>query len=161
MSDYWFNKAKPNELLRLNGPLGTFFLRDSAGIDLIFLATGTGIAPIKMMLRALGECSPSQRPHSITVLWGGRNTQDLYENLDEIHGEFNYIPVLSRRASAWSGASGYIQDVLLDLKPDLRNAAIYACGSVIMTHAAKTSLIEAGLPFERFYSDSFVSSGVS
>jgi CDP-4-dehydro-6-deoxyglucose reductase len=71
MSDYWFNHAKPNDLLRLNGPLGTFFLRESAKTDVFFLATGTGIAPVKSMLESLLNVSEDQQPQSITVIWGG------------------------------------------------------------------------------------------
>lgn len=159
MSDYWFKQAKPNDLLRLNGPLGTFFLRETVDIDLVFLATGTGIAPVKSMLESMAQCQFDQRPRSITVLWGGRHAQDLYLDVDEIIGEFSYIPVQSRPANDWTGAKGYVQDVLLDAKPDLTNAVVYACGSDAMIHSAKIRLVEAGLPDKCFYSDAFVSSG--
>lgn len=159
MSDYWFKQAKPNDLLRLNGPLGTFFLRETVDMDLVFLATGTGIAPVKSMLESMAQCQFDQRPRSITVLWGGRHAQDLYLDVDEIIGEFSYIPVQSRPANDWTGARGYVQDVLLDAKPDLTNAVVYACGSDAMIHSAKVRLVEAGLPDKRFYSDAFVSSG--
>ena len=161
MSDYWFKQAKPNDLLRLNGPLGTFFLRETVDMDLVFLATGTGIAPVKSMLESLAKCQFDQRPKSITVLWGGRHAQDLYLNVDEIIGEFSYIPVQSRPANNWTGAEGYVQDVLLGAKPDLTNTVVYACGSDAMIHSAKIRLVEAGLPGKRFYSDAFVSSGAS
>lgn len=161
MSDYWFKKAKPNDLLRLNGPLGTFFLRDTAGTNLIFLATGTGIAPIKAMLESLTQIQRDQQPKTVTVLWGGRQSQDLYLDVAEIPGRVAYIPVQSRPADDWLGARGYVQDVLLDAKPDLPNAVVYACGSDAMIHSAKTRLIEAGLPAKRFYSDAFVSSGTN
>jgi CDP-4-dehydro-6-deoxyglucose reductase len=130
-------------------------------MDLVFLATGTGIAPVKSMLESLAQCRFDQRPKSITVLWGGRHAQDLYLNVDEIIGEFSYIPVQSRPANDWTGAKGYVQDVLLDAKPDLTNTVVYACGSDAMIHSAKTRLVEAGLPGKRFYSDAFVSSGAS
>lgn len=161
MSDYWFNQAKPNDLLRLNGPLGTFFLRESTGIDLIFLATGTGIAPVKAMLESMAHLSSDQQPRTVTVLWGGRKSQDLYFNVADIPGPHTYIPVQSRPLDGWSGAKGYIQDVLLDTKADLTNAAVYACGSDAMIHSAKTRLVEAGLLAKRFYSDAFVSSGTN
>lgn len=161
MSDYWFNQAKPNDLLRLNGPLGTFFLRETAGIDLIFLATGTGIAPVKAMLESMAHLSPDLRPKTVTVLWGGRKSQDLYFNVNDIPGPHTYIPVQSRPSDGWSGSKGYIQDVLLDTKQDLINAAVYACGSDVMIHSAKNRLVQAGLPAKRFYSDAFVSSGIN
>ncbi|HJW57955.1 MAG TPA: 2Fe-2S iron-sulfur cluster-binding protein [Burkholderiaceae bacterium] len=158
MSDYWFNQAKSNDLLRLNGPLGTFFLRETKGVDLIFLATGTGISPVKAMLESMISVIPDQRPKSVTVLWGGRRPEDLYLNIANISGFHTYIPVLSRPDKNWSGANGYVHDVLMDTDPDLKNAAVYACGSDAMIHSAKTRLVQAGLPAKRFYSDAFLSS---
>ena len=69
MSEFWFNQAKLADLLRFHGPLGTFFLRDVANIDLIFLATGTGIAPVRAMLGSLTNRSAQERPRSVTLLW--------------------------------------------------------------------------------------------
>ena len=161
MSRYWFSQAKPNDLLRLSGPLGTFFLRESAGLDLIFLATGTGIAPVKAILESMVQMSSEQHSKTATVFWGGRDSQDLYFNVADIPGSHTYIPVHSRPSDDWTGAMGYVQDVLLATKPDLSNAAVYACGSEAMIHSAKALLVEAGLPANRFYSDAFVSSGTN
>jgi CDP-4-dehydro-6-deoxyglucose reductase len=113
------------------------------------------------MLESLLRRPSNEQPKSITVLWGGRNLQDLYINFNKISGEFLYIPVQSRPANDWIGAKGYVQDVLLDTRPDLTNAVIYACGSDIMIHAAKISLIKAGLSLKNFYSDAFVRSGIN
>jgi len=159
MSEFWFRKAKPNDLLRLNGPLGTFFLRDVTHKDLFFLATGTGIAPVKSMLESLGGIQSDRRPKSTTVIWGGRHTQDLYMNVAAFPEGVKYVPVLSRGESEWQGATGYVQDVLLATRPNIENAAVYACGSDAMIHSAKKRLIEAGLLERQFLSDAFVSSG--
>ncbi|MDP4835548.1 MAG: FAD-binding oxidoreductase [Burkholderiales bacterium] len=161
MSDYWFNQAKPNDLLRLNGPLGTFFLRDNANADVFFLATGTGIAPFKAILESLTQVPEVQRPNSITVLWGGRKPEDLYIDVATIPGQHRYIPVISRSNEGWKGGKGYVQDHLLSMTPDLSNAAVYACGSDSMINTAMQSLCSAGLPSKRFYSDAFVSSGIA
>jgi CDP-4-dehydro-6-deoxyglucose reductase len=161
MSQYWFGQAKINDLLRLYGPLGTFFLRDIAGADLIFLATGTGIAPVKAMLESMVHLPGDQRPKSVTVLWGGRKMRDLYLDVAGISGGHTYIPVLSRPDETWSGAKGYVQDVLLTLNRPLEKARIYACGSDSMIRSAKAILTSRGLPSDRFYSDAFVSSGVN
>lgn len=161
MSNYWFNQAKSNDLLRFNGPLGTFFLRDTANIDLIFLATGTGIAPVKSILESLAENPTDQCPRSITVFWGGRVLEDLYFNIANIPLKLKFIPVLSRANADWSGYHGYVQQALLDTFTDLKNAAVYACGSDIMIRSAKETLTSAGLPDNRFYSDAFVCSGNS
>jgi len=158
MSDYWFNQAKSNDLLRLNGPLGTFFLRNHAGVDLIFLATGTGIAPVKAILESISELPAEQRPKSVTVFWGARVPSDLYLDVASIPSAERFVPVLSRAGADWLGAKGHIQDVLLSEDPDLSNVAVYACGSNAMIHGAKKALVDAGLPSQRFYSDAFVCS---
>jgi CDP-4-dehydro-6-deoxyglucose reductase len=158
MSNYWFNHAKINDLLRLQGPRGTFSLRDVAGRNLIFLATGTGIAPVKAMLEALVTLAPSSAPASVTVLWGGRLPCDLYLDIGRMPAIHRYTPVLSRADDAWEGARGHVQDVLLGEGPDLGNAVVYACGSDAMIHDARPALARAGLPERRFHSDAFVCS---
>lgn len=157
-STYWFEQAKENDLLRLHGPLGTFFLRALAGKDLIFLATGTGIAPVKAMLEGLPMLAQDERPASVAVYWGGRHSEDLYWDPATVQGEHRFVPVLSRPASQWEGASGYVQQVLLGERADFSNAVVYACGSDLMIRAAKEALEEAGLPARGFFSDAFVSS---
>ena len=159
MSQYWFNQSAVNDLLRLNGPQGTFFLRDIAKCDLIFLATGTGIAPVKAMLEALPSFPADQQPRSVTVLWGARCERDLYFDIASLPGIQRYLPVLSRAEATWEGEQGYVQDALLRQISDLRNAVVYACGSDLMIHSAKSMLTAAGLPSQHFYSDAFVCSG--
>ena len=159
MSQYWFDQAKVNDLLRIHGPLGSFFFRPLNGLHLIFLATGTGIAPVKAMLEQLAATATADRPLSVTVYWGGREPQDLYADPNQWLDTLRYVPVLSRAPIDWTGTRGHVQKALLSDKSDLLNAVIYACGSAAMIHSAKAQLTEAGLPDERFYSDAFVSSG--
>lgn len=158
MSRYWFDEAKTNDLLRLNGPLGTFFLRDPSGLDLILLATGTGMAPIKAILEGMGSWSKELLPHSINVYWGGRIPQDLYWNPTEVGISLRYFPVLSRADSVWSGVRGYVQQAVLKSDINLKHAVVYACGSVAMIDGARAQMVAAGLNVRRFYSDAFVSS---
>ncbi len=158
MSEYWFKQARLNDLLRFNGPLGTFFLHETAGLDLVFLATGTGIAPVKAMLETLPGLPSEQRPRSVMILWGGRVESDLYVDVVAMAGHHRYVPVLSRPANNWSGARGHVQDVLLETGMALANAAVYACGSNEMIRDAKNVLVDAGLPGGRFHADAFVCS---
>ena len=158
LSDYWFKQAKVNDLLRLNGPLGTFFLRNFAQLNLVFLATGTGISPVKAMLESLVGIAPALAPKSVTVFWGGRIPLDMYFDAQAIPAGHRFVPVLSRAAAGWAGVRGYVQKALLDEHPDLANTAVYACGSDNMIRSAKTSLLAAGLPEKRFFADAFVSS---
>jgi len=163
LSAYWFERAQPNDLLRFNGPRGTFFLRPVAGLDLVFLATGTGVAPICAMLRQVAAMAPQERPHSVSLYWGGRQRADLYLDPHEHLPALRYVPVLSREDAGWGGARGHVQDVLLhDVAQGrlrgLAHCAVYACGSDLMIHGASRALADAGLPPRRFFSDAFVSS---
>jgi CDP-4-dehydro-6-deoxyglucose reductase len=159
MSEYWFGQVKANDLLRLRGPLGTFFLRDLADQDLVFLATGTGIAPVKAMLEGLASSVRERRPLSIKVCWGGRLPEDLYWDSRGIDLEHEFVPVLSRADEAWQGARGHVQETLLSLRPDLRRTVVYACGSDLMVRDARRQLVDAGLSERRFRSDAFLPSG--
>jgi CDP-4-dehydro-6-deoxyglucose reductase len=158
MSRYWFEQAKLNDLLRLRGPLGSFCLRDVAGVDLILLATGTGMAPIKAMLERLDQ-GPGLNQNSVHVFWGGRTQADLYWCVAGVEERYVYTPVLSRAGAEWTGARGYVQQAVLAANIDLKNAAVYACGSPAMIASARSLLLNAGLESRRFRSDAFVCSG--
>ena len=158
MSSYWFCNAKVDDLVRINGPLGTFFLRNIAGLDLVFMATGTGIAPVKAMLEGLQTLKQGDQPRSVTVYWGRRKQSELYQNIVSNLPNFRYIPVLSRAGIEWNGAQGYVQKAHLDDTRDQSNHVVYASGSEAMIRSAKRELIAAGLPENRFYSEAFVSS---
>ena len=160
MSAYWFEQAKVNDLLRLDGPLGTFFVRETQGDDLVFLATGTGIAPVKAMLEGLVRSASSVLPKRISVYWGGRTEQDHYWRPDATLSalDIDFVPVCSRPAPGWTGARGHVQDVFLRTHPDLSRTWIYACGSSEMIESATALLADAGLPSSRLHSDAFVPS---
>jgi CDP-4-dehydro-6-deoxyglucose reductase len=156
MSDYWFASAKVNDLLRMHGPLGTFFIRETEGLELIFLATGTGMAPVKAMLEALSQ--HEHQPRSVTVYWGGRVPTDIYWDSQQVTIAHRFVPVLSRAADDWTGVRGHVQDALLRDGFNASSTAVYACGSEAMIHSARTQLLSAGLPEGCFHSDAFVSS---
>lgn len=158
MSEYWFGRAKENDLLRINGPLGTFFLRHAGGRDLVFLATGTGIAPVKAILESIGALPEVERPRSVTLYWGGRTLKDLYWNGAGISTAYRNVRVLSRADNTWGGVRGYVQHACLADGFDPVRTIVYACGSDAMIHSAKKLLISAGLPERYFYSDAFVCS---
>lgn len=156
MSDYWFRRVQINDLLRLRGPLGTFFLRDLAGLKLYFLATGTGIAPVKAMLESLQVLPSSKLPTMTTVIWGGRSERDLYLDIEGAPGEHTFVPVLSRGGKSWLGESGYVQDALLRREASFDNIVVYACGSGGMIASARQVLGDAGLEPNHFFADAFV-----
>ena len=158
LSDYWFGNAKINNLLRLNGPLGTFFLRSIKEQDVVLLATGTGIAPIKAMIESIALLAPEEHPNSLTVFWGGRTLDDLYFDPSVDCAILRYVPVLSRPTLDWKGQKGYVQDVFLNEHPDLSNCVVYACGSDKMIRSSCESLVNSGLSDKRFFSDAFLPS---
>jgi len=157
MSDYFFSKAEKNDLLRIEGPLGTFFYRNSPMVrNIIFLATGTGIAPINAILEQLNQNPELCAEKKIWLFWGGRYIEDIFMKHHYNRLELNYIPVLSRKNENWNGETGYVQDALMRRKIDLKDAQVYACGSIDMITSARELLINNNLKAQNFYSDAFV-----
>jgi len=157
LSNYWFNEAKSNNLLRIEGPKGTFFLRDRVK-PLVFLATGTGIAPIISILDGLDSDPDFNQTESISLFWGNRVQQDFVwkPNFKKINVDF--YPIISREDDNWRGEIGYVQDVALRKLNEVKAADVYACGATEMIDEAKNRFIEAGLDEKDFYSDAFVQS---
>lgn len=158
MSAYWFGEAKLNDLLRFEGPHGTFYLRDKPQKNIIFLATGTGIAPVKSMLEDLQASDVNLQEKSIVIYWGGRIPSDIYWQPEFNNLAVRFVPVLSRANNEWIGRRGHVQDALIADGIDLTDSVVYACGSNDMIHSAQTLLCEIGLSSNNFYSDAFVSS---
>lgn len=155
-SQYWFNEAKPNDLLRMEGPLGTFFYRNNPACEeIVLLATGTGIAPIKAILEQL-QSTPKLTTHKkIWLLWGGRKQEDLFWQPKTTLPNFTYIPVLTREEQ-WQGAKGYVQEVALQQPIHWQKAQVYACGSEVMIQSAQKLLSQQGLKEENFFADAFI-----
>lgn len=158
MSQYWFNDAKVGDLLRIEGPKGSFFFRESDKKQLIFLSTGTGIAPI---MAIIDDLISTKRIHTIDKIWifnGARYEQDLIWYADKLNNFSNveYIPVLSKPTVSWKGEVGYVQDILLSKKIKLTESQVYACGSDNMIESALNVLVGNGLDSKSFFSDAFV-----
>lgn len=154
----WFEHAAANDLLRIYGPLGTFVQRDAANQHVVFLATGTGIAPVVAHLEALAQLPQDRAPRSVSVYWGNRTEADLYWQPDAA-SRCHFVPVLSAADHRWSGARGHVQDVFLSVAQPLDEVMVYACGSDVMIHSSRSLLVERGLDERRFHADAFVSSG--
>lgn len=157
MSHYLFQEAKINDLLRFEGPLGSFFLRDSSKKTIIFLATGTGVAPVKSILDQLESSDQvGIRNKNYWVFVGARYEKDLFWSPKYNNVKINYIPTLSRSNGDWKGEKGYVQDIVLKQNINLKNAQVYACGSNQMIESAKKLLTANALNENEFYSDAFV-----
>jgi len=159
MSKYWFEEAKVDDLLRIEGPLGSFFLRESKCEHIVFLATGTGIAPIKSILESVIEQPSNISKKEFWVFVGARLKEDLLWSPDLKNDKIkiNYIPVLSRQTEDWNGEKGYVQDAVLKQNINLENTQVYACGSNEMIQSAKKLLFKNSLNENSFFSDAFVS----
>ena len=159
MSEYWFSKAKIDDLLRLEGPQGTFFLRDTSDTDVIFLATGTGIAPVKAMVSELFQTGEISTLRSCSVYFGCRTQSEMFFDSSAWFpkGWLTFLPVYSREAVSDREPS-YIQNQVASNKVIGRNTRIYACGSNAMISDAKKLLLECGLDEKNFYSDAFLAS---
>ena len=155
MSEYWFNQAKENDLLRIEGPKGTFFLRDSSK-PLLFLATGTGIAPIISILKSLDENQDYKQVNSITLYWGNRYPEEFVSKLEFKKINVEFIKVCSKSTKSWNGTVGHVQTTALQNQSNLLDCFVYACGSHNMIQSAKKLFTEAGLLENQFYSDAFL-----
>ena len=154
-----FSTLKVRDILRFNGPHGTFYLREDSTKPMILLAGGTGFAPIKAIVEhAIAE--KCQRP--MFIYWGAKARLDLYQNaLPEKwaaeHANITYVPVLSEPASgdAWNGRTGFVHAAVLADFPDLSGYQAYACGAPVMIDAARRDFTAQGLPEEEFFADAF------
>lgn len=153
------------DLLTVETPFGEVLAptdRDGEGRDmrpLILLATGTGFAPMKSIVL---DHAYRRLPRPVHLYWGARTASDLYladlaRHWERRYDWFTFTPVLSRPHTPWGGRTGYVQDVLLADRGDLRAHEVYACGSAKMTSDALATLSrEAGLPEDQFHAEAFV-----
>lgn len=158
MSEYFFINAKTDDLLRMEGPLGTFFYRETDYQNIIFLATGTGMAPVKSILDNFEDNADLLKNKIVWFFWGNRDNSDIFWKPDYQKFKVNFVPVLSRATTEWSGEIGYIQDALVKrVDIDLKNSVFYACGSNKMIDETFKLLKNYGVNDDAFHSDAFVS----
>ncbi len=160
-TDHVFDGMKEKDILRVEGPFGSFFLRQDSKKPLIFIASGTGFAPIKAILEHLDYLG-SRRP--VMLYWGGRRPQDIYMAdwlaQHTLPGGLNFVPVVSDALpeDGWQGRTGFVHQAVLDDFPDLAPYEVYACGAPAMVEAARESCIATrSLPPEAFFADAFTS----
>lgn len=160
MSNYWFNEAIINDFHRFEGPFGTFVIGDLRRKNLVFLVTGTGIAPVKAILEQLNDRPKTEHPDSVTLYWGNRNVSDFYLDFGAFNFPFTFKRVVSRASPKWSGEVGYVQNIFLSNDIDLARCIVYACGLDNMIRDARDLLLKSGLAVDCFYYDPFLPSGV-
>jgi CDP-4-dehydro-6-deoxyglucose reductase len=159
-TDLLFSQYKGREILRFEGPLGAFYLREDSDKPMIFVAGGTGFAPIKAMIE---HALYHELPREMVLYWGVRSLTDLYlpdlpGRWQSEHRNFTFIPVLSdpRPEDAWPGRTGLVHAAVATDFPDLSGYQVYACGGPLMIEAARREFTQKhGLPAEEFFADSF------
>lgn len=149
-----FETMKEKEILRFQGPLGSFFLRDDSTKPVIFVAGGTGFAPIKAIIE---HALAHSQTRSMQLYWGAQNRAGLYLPDLPASWPIAYVPVLSNATAAdqWQGRTGFVHDAVLADHPDLSSFQVYACGSPAMIDAARRDFVAAGLPEDEFFADAF------
>jgi CDP-4-dehydro-6-deoxyglucose reductase len=159
-TDRVFGAMKEKEILRLEGPFGSFFLREESTKPIVLLASGTGLAPIKAIVEHL-QHKAITRP--AVLYWGCRKPVDLYLHDWCLQAAadlpwLRYVPVLSEPEAGWSGRTGFVHHALMADLPDLSGHQVYACGAPVMVSSAERDLVAScGLPAEEFFSDAFTS----
>lgn len=159
-TDHVFLKMKEREILRFEAPLGTFALQESSVKPIVFVASGTGFAPIKSILETAFHAA-NNRP--MVLYWGGRRPKDLYMNELPLewaaeHANFRYVPVISDALPEdnWDGRTGFVHRAVMEDFPDLSGHQVYACGVPVMIEAARNDFItQCRLPEDEFFCDSF------
>lgn len=152
---------KEKDILRFEGPMGSFILRDSVK-PIIFIASGTGFAPIRGIIEHMRH-EGIKRP--IKLYWGGRRPRDLYRHdlclsWAKEMPEFEYIPVTSDDLpeDGWTGRTGFVHLAAMTDNPDMSGYQVYACGAPIVIESAKNDFVaKCNLPDDEFYSDAFTS----
>jgi CDP-4-dehydro-6-deoxyglucose reductase len=155
-------QMKEREILRIEGPLGSFFLREDSDLPIVMLASGTGFAPIKSIIEHMVR-QGIKRP--VTLYWGGRRPADLYmhalaQSWAATIPNFTYVPVVSDALAedAWTGRTGFVHRAVMEDFPDLAGHQVYACGAPIVVDSARREFVaHCKLPDDAFFADSFTS----
>ncbi|MEE9330925.1 MAG: CDP-6-deoxy-delta-3,4-glucoseen reductase [Methylophilaceae bacterium] len=158
-TEYVFNELEEKAILRLEAPLGSFYLREDSEKPIIFVATGTGFAPIKSIIEHMFH---TENTRQILLYRGTRTLDDMYmhdlcKRWAEHMPNLTYIPVLSQPKAKdnWTGRIGYVQDAVIEDIKDLTAYQVYACGLPNMVDAARKAFVGQGLNPDEFFSDAF------
>ena len=154
-----FTELAPGDLLRIEGPLGTFVPREHSERPLLFVAGGTGFAPVKALIEHflhLGTLRP------MALYWGARAPEELYlrklpERWAAEHASLRFVPVISdnERIGASGLRAGFVHEAVLEDNPDLSAFDVYMSGPPALIDAGRRAFVDAGLPEDRLYYDSF------
>jgi CDP-4-dehydro-6-deoxyglucose reductase len=156
-TDMLFNGMQEKTILRIEAPLGSYFLREDSQRPVILMGGGTGFAPLKGIIEHAFKIGIKRPMH---LFWGVRSREDLYlptlpEEWAKTYANFSYTPVLSEPDSDWQGEKGWVHESVLAHYPDLSGHEVYMSGPPPMINAGKEAFLSNGLNGEALYSDSF------
>lgn len=156
-SDEVFERLEERSILRIQGPLGTFVLRENSARPILMVAGGTGFAPLKAMLEHAFQRGLKR---SIRLYWGVRARRDFYlpelpARWAETHPNFSWVPVLSRPDADWRGRTGWVHRAVLEDHPSLADHDCYLSGPPPMVEAGRAAFEAAGASLEHLFSDAF------
>jgi CDP-4-dehydro-6-deoxyglucose reductase len=158
-TDHVFKTMKLKDILRFEGPFGTFRLREESNKPMIMVAGGTGFAPIKALIE---HAIHNKITRPIALYWGAKNRAELYmpelpQQWAAEHANISYVPVLSEATEedAWTGRAGFVHHAVLEDFADLSGYQAYVCGAPVMVEAAQRDFIARGLPADEFFADIF------
>ena len=158
-TEYVFKEMQEKAILRLEGPFGSFYLREDSNRPIIFVAGGTGFAPIKGIIEHILHQTTERE---MVLYWGAKALEDLYmptlpQAWASMHPHFKFIPVLSEplESDAWKGRTGMVHEAVLEDFVDLSAHQVYCCGAPVMVDVAHAAFQAQGLPADEFFSDAF------
>lgn len=159
-SSYLDSGPSVGDIVKLALSFGDFYLRESTDKPIVFVASGTGFAPIKAILEDVFRRRQTSRP--MTLYWGGRRSKDLYladlaMKWTQQYPNFKFVPVLSEPEDCWSGRKGFVHRAVMDDFPSLAEHEVYACGVPVMINAARQDFVsQRALSSDAFFCDVFV-----
>ncbi|MES9972361.1 MAG: CDP-6-deoxy-delta-3,4-glucoseen reductase [Candidatus Thiodiazotropha sp.] len=156
-TDALFSDMEEKTIMRIEAPLGSYYLREASTKPIILMGGGTGFAPLKGIIEHAFQIGIQRTMH---LYWGVRAESDLY--LPELplqwaskYANFSYTPVLSEPDDGWSGKTGWVHEAVIEDHPDLSGHEVYMSGPPPMIEAGKEAFLSHGLAGEELYSDSF------
>ncbi|MDD5623854.1 MAG: FAD-binding oxidoreductase [Candidatus Peribacteraceae bacterium] len=154
----WISEAlRVGSAVSFQGPLGAFLLDAKTQKDCLFIATCTGVAPLRSQIVSALTRGDTRR---MDLLFGVRSEENMFwkndfEDLAKRHPNFHVHFALSQPSGAWTGLKGHIQDVLSQAVPDFARRSIYICGNTEMTKEVKALCLAAGTPKEEVHMEGY------
>jgi CDP-4-dehydro-6-deoxyglucose reductase len=161
-TDQVFGAMKEKDILRIEGPFGSFYLRENSDKPIILLASGTGFAPVKAIIEHIRHQDIARK---VVLYWGARTPSDLYMQ-EWVYAQLavmptlTYVPVVSDAAPAdsWSGRTGFVHRAVMQDFADMSAHQVYACGAPIVVESARSDFVsQCGLHIDDFFADAFTS----